>query len=157
MRKRDAIPVVIATALLLLGGIEAAFAWGPRRSSGPLPSEYAKSPYYPGGVDLNLSEDQIKKLQDLRLEHHKEMLEVRNTFQTKQLELRALILSEQPDQVNIDSLVEKMGELWTDMQKKALDYQLKIRDILTEQQWKKLFSHRSFGGKGHRGGLGFLR
>jgi len=156
VKKRYKVLLGVIAALLLLGSVVAAFAWGPRWNSRPLPSVYESVPCYPGAVDLNLSEDQIEQLQDLRLEHQKEMLEMRNTLQTKRLELQTQLLSEKPDRVKINSLVEEMGELWTDMQKKAIDYQIRMREILTPEQWDKLHSYRSFGGRGQQGNWGLL-
>ncbi|MEA1965631.1 MAG: Spy/CpxP family protein refolding chaperone [Candidatus Aerophobetes bacterium] len=154
MKKTHTIPLIVV--MLLLGGIEAAFAGGPRWSSKPLPSKYES-----GKVNLNLTENQTKELQDLRLEYQKEMLEARGTLQIKRLELRGQLLSEEPNRAKIDSLVEERGELWTDIQKKILDYQLKVKEILTEEQWNKLRLYHSFGNKARKGrdvgGRGYSR
>lgn len=166
MKKVNKILFGVVAALLLLGGVGAAFAWGPGWGRGTLPSAYGIAPGYPSAVDLNLSEDQIKKLQDLNLKYQKEVLEVRNTLQAKGLELQTLLLSKEPDQAKVDSLVEEIGQLRTDIQKKTLNHQIETRKILTQEQWDKLRSYRYFGGRGwkggyfgpggYRGGWGFL-
>ncbi len=129
-------------ALLLFGGIGTAFAWGSPQNRGVLPKAYGIASGYFDGVDLNLSEEQVKKLQDLSLKYQKEMLELRNALQVKQLELRTLLLSKEPDQDKINSMVEEIGKLRTDIQKKALDYQIQMRKIFTPEQWDKLYSYR---------------
>jgi len=139
-------------ALLLLGGVGTAFAWGPPWSRGTLPPAYGIAPAYPFTTDLNLSEDQIKKLEDLNLKYQKEMLELTNALQAKQLELQTLLASKQPDQAKVNSKVEEIGKLRTDIEKKALEYQNKVKEILTPEQWNKLYSYRYLGGRGWRRG-----
>jgi len=136
-------------ALLLLGGVGTAFAWESPR----------KPPRNRGAVDLNLSEEQIKELQELSLKRRKEMLELRYTLQAKQLELQTLLLTKEPDEAKINSKVEEIGKLRTDIQKKALEYRNQVRKILTPEQWDKLYSYRwnrlysdrYLGGRGRRG------
>lgn len=127
--------------MLLLGGIETAFAWGPPWSRGALPPAYGIAPFYSGAVDLNLSEDQIKKLQNLQLEYRKEILKLRNLLQAKQLELQTLLASKQPDQDKVNSKLEEIGKLRTDIEKKLVSYQLQVRKVLTPEQWDKLHSY----------------
>lgn len=152
MKKLKKVMFGALIALLLLGGVGAAFAWGPPWSRGALPPAYGIAPAYPFATDLNLSEDQIKKLQDLNLKYQKEILELTNALQAKQLELQTLLAPKQPDQAKVNSKVEEIGKLRTDIEKKALEYQNKVKEILTPEQWNKLYSYRYFGGRGWRRG-----
>jgi Spy/CpxP family protein refolding chaperone len=138
-------------ALLVLGGVGAAYAWGPGWGKMNVPWAYGEAPCHPGAIDLDLSEEQAKKLQDLKLEVQKEMLDVKSSLKAKALELQTLLLSKEPDQAKVSSLLEEIGQIRTDMQKKAVDYQIEMREILTEEQWNKLSSCRYFGGGAGRG------
>ena len=142
-------------ALLLLGGIGTAFAWAPQ-GKGTLPSARKIAPFSSLAVNLNLSEDQIKKLQDLRLEYQKETLELKNALRAKQLELQALLASNEVDENKASSIVEEIGKLSTDIWKKSIHYRLEMRKILTEEQWNKLLFYRHLGGRRgkDRGGRG---
>ena len=133
-------------ALLLLGGIGTAFAWAPQ-GKGTLPSARKIAPFSSLAVNLNLSEDQIKKLQDLRLEYQKETLELKNALRVKRLELQALLASNEVDENKASSIVEEIGKLSTDIWKKSIHYRLEMRKILTEEQWNKLLFYRHLGGR----------
>ena len=142
-------------ALLLLGGIGTAFAWA-SQGKGTLPSARKIAPFSSLAVNLNLSEDQIKKLQDLRLEYQKETLELKNALRVKRLELQALLASNEVDENKASSIVEEIGKLSTDIWKKSIHYRLEMRKILTEEQWNKLLFYRHLGGRRgkDRGGRG---
>jgi len=137
-------------ALLLLGGIGTAFAWAPQ-GKGTLPSARKIAPFSSLAVNLNLSEDQIKKLQDLRLEYQKETLELKNALRVKRLELQALLASNEVDENKASSIVEEIGKLSTDIWKKSIHYRLEMRKIFTEEQWNKLLSYRYLGGRRGKG------
>ena len=104
----------------------------------------------------DLTEDQISKIQKLRLEHQKEMLPIKTKLQSKQLELRTMIL-EESDQKNIETKIEDIGQIRTEMMKKRMAHRLQIRDLLTDKQ-KVHFDTMGFGrhdrhgrGMGHKG------
>jgi len=136
-------------ALLLFGGIGTAFAWAPQGKGTLLSARRIASP--PPKVNLNLSQDQIKKLQDLRLEYQKETLELRNALWTKQLKLQTLLASKEVDENKASSIVEEIGKLSTDIWKKTIHYRLEMRKILTEEQWNKLLFYRHLGGRRGKG------
>lgn len=150
MNKVKKIALGTLIALLLLGGIGTAFAWVPR-GKGVSPPVCGIAPAYSFAAELNLSEAQIEKLQNLRLKYQKETLKLRNTLQTKRLELQALLASKDVDEEKINSIVEEIGKLSIDIWKKTIHYQLKMRKTLTQEQWDKLLSYRYLGGRGGRG------
>jgi len=153
MKKTNKVLLGALAVLLLLGSIEIAFAWG---AEGTLLHQGWKAAYHKmgkaasphsGAVDLNLSREQIKKMQNLKLRFQKEVLKLKNTLQVKQLELRTLWLSEEPNQVNLDSKVEEIGKLRIEIQKKVFVYLIQAKKVLTPEQWDKLCSYRYLNGR----------
>ena len=91
----------------------------------------------------DLTADQLKQIEKLRLEHQKDVLPIRTKLQTKRLELRTLIL-EDKDQKEIEKKVEELGSIRTEMMKKHITHHLAIRNLLTDDQ-KVFFDARGFG------------
>lgn len=130
-------------AFLLLSGIwtQMAQAETGRHSGG--------KPYEPGfgrGLgrlarkDLNLSKDQSKKFNSLELDFEKGMVDLSSGIRTKQLELRELWAADSPDADKINSKIEEIGKLRTEIEKKKTNHLLEVKKILTEEQWEKLRS-----------------
>ena len=153
MGKAKKIALGTLITLLLLGSIGVAFAWGPQgeKTFPQATRSYRKAPWHSPIAELNLSQDQIEKLQQLRLKHQKETLELRNTLQTKRLELQTLLASKDVDEEKVNLILEEMGKLKTELWKKTIHYRLKMRNVLTKEQWDKLLSYRYMQGRGGRG------
>ena len=158
MDKIKKIVVGTLVVLLLLSSIGVAFAEGPqgKKAFPQAPRAYRTASYYSLVTDLNLSQDQIRKLRDLRLEYQKETLELRNTLQTKRLELQTLLASKNVDEEKADSIVEEIGKLRIDLWKKTIHYRLEMRKVLTQEQWDKLLFYRCMQGRGGRNWWGPL-
>jgi len=152
MSKVKKIALGTLIAVLLLSSIGVAFAKGPqgKRVFPQAPRAYRTVPCYSLATGLDLSQDQIEKLQDLRLEYWKETLELRNTFGIKRLELQTLLASKDVDEEKVNSILEEMGKLKVNLWKKTIHYELKMRDMLTQEQWDKLLSYRYMWGRGGR-------
>jgi len=153
MGKIKKIAIGTLVVLLLLSSIGVAFAEGSqgKKAFPQAPRAYRTALRYSLVTDLNLSQDQIKKLRDLRLEYQKETLELRNTLRVKKLELQTLLASKDVDEEKANSLVDEIGKLRTDIRKKTIHYQLEMRKVLTQKQWDKLLSYRYMWGKGGKG------
>ena len=153
MGKAKKIALGTLITLLLLGSMGVAFAWGPqgKKAFPQATRSYRKAPWHSLIAKLNLSQDQIEKLQQLRLKHQKETLELRNTLQTKRLELQTLLASKDVDEEKVNLILEEMGKLKTELWKKTIHYRLKMRNVLTKEQWDKLLSYRYMRGRGGRG------
>lgn len=102
---------------------------------------------------LDLTLEQQKELNKLTLNFQKEILELNSQLREKQLELQELLLKDSPDEKEIDALMEEMGSIWTKLSKKRVNFWIKIRNLLTEEQWTKLGQkegYRFFPGMGGR-------
>lgn len=87
-----------------------------------------------GMRNLELSAEQITKIRETMLDLQKEILELRNQIQVKQLELGELRLSSDLD---LNKVKEKLGEIskfQLEIRMKAFERQQKIKELLTPKQ-----------------------
>ena len=119
------------------------------------------------GVRCNipdLTEEQQNKIDDLRTDHQKSMLQYRNQMQEKRAKLNTLRTAEKTDMTAIDKTIDEIGTLQTQMMKERETHHQKVRGLLTDKQ-KVFFDTRpgrGFKGEygmrngrgGHRGGYG---
>lgn len=104
---------------------------------------------------LELSEEQEAKIEDLRLSHLENMLTNRNELDEKKAKLNSLSTEKTVDMKAINSLIEEIGTLKTEMMKEKEAHHQEIRKILTDEQRIKFDLHRSNrGGKGRGHGNG---
>lgn len=93
--------------------------------------------------EINLTEEQKEQLSKLRLEHQKEMIKLRAELQTLQLDLKPLLEPKEPDKAKVYAQIDKINKLRNEMAKKRIDFSLKRRAILTEEQWNKIKDRKS--------------
>jgi len=88
--------------------------------------------------ELDLTAEQREKLGKLQVGFQKDSLKLRLQLEEKQLELRRLLLEDPPVQEEIETLVDGMGTVWAEIQKKSISFKMSLEDILTEEQLLKL-------------------
>ena len=99
--------------------------------------------------DLELSEDQIKRLKTLQFEYQKSTIRMRADLDIMELELKELLQKADPDRSAISKKVTAMGELKTKMKKEHILTRLDARSVLTKEQLEKCMSgHCECCGKG---------
>ncbi len=150
------------------------FAQGPPPQSGPAP----RAPMPPtGGVtappelgawwknsevvaQLQLSDPQIKQIEDTFLEHRLNLIDLHADVERQEAKLQPLIEADQPDEAKVSAQVELLVAARGKLEKANIMMMLAIRKVLTVDQWKKLQSlqqqreqmrHRGFGGPGEPG------
>jgi Spy/CpxP family protein refolding chaperone len=101
-----------------------AFAWGPGMGRG----------YGPGMAGLNLSAEQIEKIQKIQGDRYAEMAPVRNALFTKRTELRNLFRESVLDQAKILAKQKEMTALQAQMWEKGLAARLAVAEVLTPEQ-----------------------
>ena len=145
MRKNIAVAVVVSLLLVASGAAVAQ----PGMAKGPeMGRVWAK---------LNLSDEQRKQIQDLRLKLAKETLPLRNELGVKRLELKQLMTADKPNLKAIESKIDEIKKLEASLQKKRVENRLAIRGILTPEQQKKLAELRRMGRMKHHGRKGMHR
>jgi len=107
---------------------------------------------------LNLTGEQKEKIADLRLTFKEETLDLRTQLTRKRLEIQKLLLEESPDLTRVYGLVGEMAPIQAEIQKKAIEFRLKLKSLLTKEQLDKLPGlglGRGFGrAMGRRGPMG---
>lgn len=109
----------------------------------------------------DLTDAQQKKLDQLRTAHWKEMSDYRNQLNEKHARLQTLQSADKADMNAINTLIDEIGKIKTQMAKATAAHRQEVRGELTEQQ-RVFFDQRrgrGFGpgyghGKGFRGGKG---
>ncbi len=152
MKKLFLIPVLIVLLTLAVGVWAQEEQMAPPPPPGPqMMGEFPVPPMMPRMERmLNLSEDQISKISDYRLQLKKEMLPLRSELIQKQNELKLLITADKPDRGKINSTLEAISKIRMKMQQKRVEHQLKVRSLLSPEQ-KKKFDLMILEGKKGRG------
>ncbi len=105
---------------------------------------------------LDLSEEQVAQMTDLRVEHQKKMLPIQTEIQQRVGELKLLQTEDRPNLKKIDGKIEEIADLRAELQKERVRHHLKIRDLLTDEQ-KKMFDSKILTRPGGRKGCDQMR
>lgn len=150
--------LTIATILILVLGIAgAAFA----ATSGGTSSGTAKQRRAPL-QNLNLTDEQLSKLRDLRTDFFNKTQGIRNELQKKMLELSNLYLSNNPDQAQIDAKRAEIEKLQNQLGEMRKESSQELSKILNDEQLAQIAADRflgigmgmGLGRGGHRGWCG---
>lgn len=163
---KKTILIVLAITILATTSLVFAQGWGRGAGMGYGPGMWGTSPPYASGwcpgawaAGLNLTQEQLQKMQNLRESYWKEVAPLQNELMSKRLELRSLWLQANPDQDRILAKQREINLLQANVQEKATKHRLEMRQILTPEQQAKLGA--TFGwfgpgaGFGRKGGFGF--
>lgn len=92
--------------------------------------------------ELNLTDIQKEKIQEIRFNHEEIKIEIKSELDKNRLEIKKLISSDDVNENGLLNLVEKSGQLKSDLEKERVKMWLKIRNLLTDEQkeiWKSKF------------------
>ncbi|MBU4226764.1 periplasmic heavy metal sensor [bacterium] len=87
---------------------------------------------------LNLSEEQITEINKTLLDFQKDTVELRNSIQIRELEVKALLLEPQTELVKIRVKLEEIADLQVELKVKTIEKYLEVKDLLTSEQQTKL-------------------
>ncbi|MDD5014095.1 MAG: periplasmic heavy metal sensor [Atribacterota bacterium] len=87
---------------------------------------------------LNLSEEQIAEINKTLLDFQKDTVELRNSIQIRELEVKALLLEPQTELVKIRAKLEEIADLQVELKIKTIEKYLEVKDLLTPEQQEKL-------------------
>jgi len=146
--------VITATSLMVFLMAYAAYAgcWGWGSGPGPRGSSW--------GVWKQLSKDQQKQAESLRLEFFKKMETLQGELGRKRVEITELASKDSPDEQAIQKKREEIWALRDAMRKERRELGTKMRSLLTPEQRKeigpygRLFPRGGYG-PGYGGGRGF--
>jgi Spy/CpxP family protein refolding chaperone len=121
--------ITLLVALMLSLGTAVALA-GPGHAPPALKRKFMKK--------LGLDTKQIKKIEDLTYRADREKLDIRHEIQKNHLDLEQLMSAEKPNEAAIFSKLEKISALELKLKKNRIGLMLKVKAILTAEQWDKL-------------------
>jgi Spy/CpxP family protein refolding chaperone len=121
--------ITLMIALMLSLGTAVALA-GPGQAPPALKRKFMKK--------LGLDSKQIKKIEDLTYRADREKIDLRHEVEKNRLDLEQLMSAEKPNEAAIFSKLEKISALELKLKKNRIGLMLKIRAILTPEQWDKL-------------------
>lgn len=87
---------------------------------------------------LNLSEGQITEINKTILDFQKDTVELRNSIQIRELEVKALLLEPQTELVKIRAKLQEIADLQVELKVKTIEKYLEIKDLLNPEQQAKL-------------------
>jgi Spy/CpxP family protein refolding chaperone len=100
---------------------------------------------------LNLSEDQEKKIDRLRLSHEEDMIKFRSDLELKELEMRKLKSSEKFSRSAMINLTKEISTIKNDITLARANHQMDVYDLLDESQRKIwLDKQNQFGHMKHK-------
>ena len=99
---------------------------------------------------LNLTDEQEKTMEDMRIKHQKELIPLQSQVKSKRLDFKQEMNADNPNQAKLESLVEDMGNIRTEIQKKRVAHRLAMRNILTKEQ-REIMDNNRRGFRGKRG------
>jgi Spy/CpxP family protein refolding chaperone len=82
----------------------------------------------------DLTEEQMTKIHELRVEHEKEILPLQAKVNSLWAELKVLALENNPNQQQINNKIDDIGKVKAQIQKTQIAHRLKVRELLTEKQ-----------------------
>ena len=87
---------------------------------------------------LNLSEEQKTEINKTLLDFQKDTVELRNSIQIRELEVKALLLEPQTELVKIRAKLQEITDLQIELKVKTIEKYLEVKDLLTPEQQEKL-------------------
>jgi Spy/CpxP family protein refolding chaperone len=102
-------------------------------------------------TQLNLTDEQRAKVEEIHLNVQKGMIPLRNNIQEKNAQLRTLKMSDDYDELAVNALIEEIGELRTAMMAMRTGHQQQVRKVLTEEQRIKFDTMRQQRGPRQQG------
>ncbi len=103
----------------------------------------------PARLMPTLTEDQTIAINNLRVEHEKEMLQLQNKLQELRAQLRTLQQVDKPNTKAVNSKIDEITTLQNKSMKQRAEHQSKVRALLTDEQKlafdKRVGPHGNFG------------
>jgi len=145
--KRQTLILSLLSIMLLSFVLMAQPGRGPRNGQGP-----NRGPWMDQALDL--TEEQQAKMEDLRLQHQKEIIPLQSQIESLRSELHLAMTADKFDKSKVEKIVNDMQKVRTQMQMSRVLHQQTVRELLTPEQRKKFDLH-ILSRKGPRGGRGF--
>jgi Spy/CpxP family protein refolding chaperone len=87
-----------------------------------------------GQGKMNLSEDQQKKIKEIRLKTAREIMPLRNQLAEKKARLHTISTVDKPDMNEINKTIDEMAALKAQIEKKRVASRMEVRSLLNDEQ-----------------------
>jgi Spy/CpxP family protein refolding chaperone len=104
--------------------------------------------------DLNLSEAQQKQITAICIDSFKRVSDLREAWKKAEGEIQAAFDESPVDQAKSNNAIEHLTAARSDLFRATSQMDLKIRTVLTDEQWQELKMRERRGGPGRPGGPG---
>ncbi len=101
--------------------------------------------------NLNLTDAQKEQVNTLKVAHQKKMLALKNQLAEKQARLNTLETADNADMKAINTTIDEIGAIKTDMNKERSSHKQAVRKLLTDEQ-RLAFDTRGPKGQNGKGG-----
>jgi len=92
--------------------------------------------------DLNLSEDQKKQIRSIVQEHRDRLIDQRAALQKAEAQFADLFAEESPNPARVDQVIEQLVAARADLTRTMSRMTLRLRAVLTPQQFQELQKRR---------------
>jgi periplasmic protein CpxP/Spy len=92
---------------------------------------------------LKLTEDQRNAMDQILLDHRKDLIDKRGSVEKAELELEPLMQDDQPNESQVLAQIDKVAQARAELEKANARFLLAIRAKLSPEQWKDLKAARS--------------
>lgn len=150
------IPAIVAGTLVFIASVTNAQEgmMKGKHEKGMMSHTYMKGEKHHGGHkfflgmkdELGLRDEQVSKLRALKSQTEKQMIRTKADLEILEIELRDLLHQDKVNVKAVDSKIEKIGELRTEMHKVHAHAKLDAQKVLTPAQVKKLKELKGKGG-----------
>ena len=145
--------IILSISILIL---QSSFAWAQQSGPRGMPSGHGRPPCWLPD-DLQLTAGQVEKLRSIQTSYLSDINSLRNDLLNKRYEVRRLMSDSTSKGDDIRAKQEEVFVLEAQIQEMVLDYHLKVREILTPEQFRLWISRYQAGfgpGGSHRHGMG---
>jgi Spy/CpxP family protein refolding chaperone len=106
----------------------------------------------PSMVDkLKLTDDQRKGMDQILLDHRKDLIDKRATLERAEVDLEPMMQDDQPNESQVLAQIDKVAQARAELEKANARFLLAIRARLSPDQWKQLKAERAQRMEQHRG------
>lgn len=101
---------------------------------------------------LNLEEEVLQKMKEMRLKHKEEVLELKNQIEKKELEMEKVLIEKKLDFNKILSIHDEMANLRQKISRKMIEQKIEMYKLIPDDKKEKareMFLHK-FLGEWHR-------
>ena len=133
----------LVTALLMTGLALAQMPGGPEARPPADPPAYFPWWESPISGRLNLSAEQQHQIQEIQRDYRDRMIDQRASVQKAEAAIQDLFAAEKIDERRAKRAIDQMVKVRGDLTRSITEMSLKIREVLTTEQWQQLRSFQA--------------